>query len=135
MPKKSYILSLKYSPGLLKEMLTLAKGSQKEGFEPKLILSSDYRWLLEEFEDNKFDALFFSIWCLMIREEFFLFFLSLFLSGCMQFFFVADLVHHESITKILWHQYENCGFVMDQVHFKFLRKFNQFIYCEGSSVS
>lgn len=42
------IISLKYSPGLLKEMIALKKAAKNHGFEVNLVLNSKYDWLIEE---------------------------------------------------------------------------------------
>ena len=47
-----YIISLKYSPGLLKEMITLSNAAQLDGYQVNLLLNRKYHWLIEE---AKFD--------------------------------------------------------------------------------
>ena len=46
------IISLKYSPGLLKEMIALSNAAQLDGYEVNLLLNRKYYWLIEE---AKFD--------------------------------------------------------------------------------
>tara|TARA_B100000886_G_scaffold185994_1_gene127610 strand:- start:1324 stop:2403 length:1080 start_codon:yes stop_codon:yes gene_type:complete len=50
--KKLNIISLKYSPGLLKEMIALSNAAQLDGYEVNLLLNRKYHWLIEEAEFN-----------------------------------------------------------------------------------
>lgn len=53
--KKLNIISLKYSPGLLKEMIALSNAAQLDGYDVNLLLNRKYHWLIEEakFKDEK----------------------------------------------------------------------------------
>ena len=51
--KKLNIISLKYSPGLLKEMIALSNAAQLDGYEVNLLLNRKYDWLIEEAEFNQ----------------------------------------------------------------------------------
>ena len=46
--KKLSIISLKYSPGLLKEMIALSKAAQKDNYDVNLVINAKYKWLLKE---------------------------------------------------------------------------------------
>ncbi len=50
--KKLNIISLKYSPGLLKEMIALSNAAQLDGYEVNLLLNRKYHWLIEEAKFN-----------------------------------------------------------------------------------
>ena len=60
--KKLNIISLKYSPGLLKEMIALSNAAQLDGYEVNLLLNKKYHWLIEEAEFNQEKVFLYRYW-------------------------------------------------------------------------
>ena len=60
--EKLNIISLKYSPGLLKEMIALSNAAQLDGYEVNLLLNRKYDWLIEEAEFNQEKFLYSNFW-------------------------------------------------------------------------
>lgn len=58
--KKLNIISLKYSPGLLKEMIALSNAAELDGYDTKLLLNRKYNWLIEEAKFNHEKVVFYS---------------------------------------------------------------------------
>ena len=63
--KNLTIISLKYSPGLLKEMMALSDAASLDDYESNLLINNKYEWLTKEINYDPERVSFFNSFCLV----------------------------------------------------------------------